>query len=308
MTLFGPAPKRRTDHRIIGRQFLDHINYTNSISLALSRHTTTTPKETMAAIPCAVDDSIIVIPEDVSSLWKSLDPAVRAALIESESKAAASSNGDDAAPSSSSSSSSAAGVQGRRALASSGPRIESSSHIGGSSFACRTSNPGWIKVRSDVYDEVKARREEELSAKVPVDIEVTLPDGRSLVEDKVRNEAEREETEERRVVRCFPSLIYNPIRRTPIASYSCFYYYTSVHNILYNPTTTNDDDEKTGGRQVPGVAHHPVRRRRHDLARARRLVRSLEGHVLVLRYRLRRRHGRDGRGRPRRGHGRPRAG
>jgi hypothetical protein len=76
-----------------------------------------------------------------------------------------------------------------------------------------------------VYDKVKARREEELSAKVPVDIEVTLPDGRSLVEDKVRNEAEREETEERRVVRSFPSLIYNPIRRTPIASYSCFYYY-----------------------------------------------------------------------------------
>ena len=143
----------------------------------------------MAAIPCAVDDSIIVIPEDVSSLWKSLDPAIRAALIESESKPAASSNGDDdAAPSSSSSSSSssAAGVQGRRALASSGPRIESSSHIGGSSFACRTSNPGWIKVRSDVYDEVKARREEELGAKVPADIEVTLPDGRSLAEDKVR--------------------------------------------------------------------------------------------------------------------------
>jgi hypothetical protein len=149
---------------------------------------TTTPKQTMAAIPCAVDDSIIVIPEDVSSLWKSLDPAIRAALIESESKSAASSNGDDdVAPSaSSSSSSSAAGVQGRRALASSGPRIESSSHIGGSSFACRTSNPGWIKVRSDVYDEVKARREEELGAKVPADIEVTLPDGRSLAEDKVR--------------------------------------------------------------------------------------------------------------------------
>jgi hypothetical protein len=129
------------------------------------------------------------VPEEISSLWKSLDPAVRAALIESETKA---SSNDDATASSSSSSSAAApssshgGAQGRRALASSGPRIESSSHIGGSSFVCRTSNPSWIKVRSDVYDEVRARREEELSVKVPVDIGVTLPDGKTLVEDKVR--------------------------------------------------------------------------------------------------------------------------
>ena len=124
------------------------------------------------------------VPEEISSLWKSLDPAVRAALIESESKA--SSNGDAMASSSSAASSSHGGAQGRRALASSGPRIESSSHIGGSSFVCRTSNPSWIKVRSDVYDEVRARREEELSVKVPVDIGVTLPDGKTLVEDKVR--------------------------------------------------------------------------------------------------------------------------
>ncbi len=154
----------------------------------------------MADVPC--DDGAVVIPEDVSSLWKSLDPAVRAALIESESKASSSSGGggDDAAPSSaddaaappsSSSSSSGGGAQGRRALASSGPRIESSSHIGGSSFVRRTSNPGWIKVRSDVYDEVRARREEELRAKVPVGIAVTLPDGNTLTEDKVRRK-ERE--------------------------------------------------------------------------------------------------------------------
>jgi len=189
----------------------------------------------MADIPCAVDDSIIVIPEDVSSLWKSLDPAVRAALIESESKAASSNGGDDAAsssadavPPSSSSGGAASGVQGRRALASSGPRIESSSHIGGSSFACRTSNPGWIKVRSDVYDEVRARREEELSAKVPVDIAVTLPDGNTLAEDKVRTKHRGREKSgvllacsgASCVVRCFPSLIYKPtIRRTRIASF-----------------------------------------------------------------------------------------
>ncbi|KAL3807763.1 hypothetical protein ACHAXA_000676 [Cyclostephanos tholiformis] len=134
------------------------------------------------------NDETIIVPEEVSSLWKSLDPSIRAALIESESKAG--NDGDDAAaPHSaaavlSSSGAGGGGTQGRRALASSGPRIESSSHIGGSSFVCRTANPSWIKVRSDVYDEIKARREEELSVKVPVDIGVTLPDGKTLVEDK----------------------------------------------------------------------------------------------------------------------------
>lgn len=123
------------------------------------------------------------IPEELSSLWKSLDPAIRAALIESETNAAATS--------SSSSSNNKAGLQGRRAKASSGPRIDASDAttttlIGGSSFTKRESNPGWIKVRSDVYDAVKARRDAELSGKVPVDIDVTLPDGKILVEDKVR--------------------------------------------------------------------------------------------------------------------------
>ena len=192
----------------------------------------------MADIPCAVDDSTVVIPEDVSSLWKSLDPAVRAALIESESMAA--SNGDaapaDAVPPPSSSSSGgggAAGVQGRRALASSGPRIESSSHIGGSSFVCRASNPGWIKVRSDVYDEVRARREEELSAKVPADIAVTLPDGNTLAEDKVRKKhRERENSYSsflgRRAVRRLSSRRLIPVRYT-----------VSVQNIQHTTTTEN---------------------------------------------------------------------
>ena len=120
------------------------------------------------------------IPEEVSSLWKSLDPAVRAALIESESNATASSaeSGDKAAK---------AGQQGRRANASSGPRMDDTSGnlIGGSSFVKREANPGWLKVRSDVYDAVKERRDKELAGKVPVDIEVTLPDGKTLVEDKV---------------------------------------------------------------------------------------------------------------------------
>jgi hypothetical protein len=135
-------------------------------------------KATMAAAAAAT------IPEELSSLWKSLDPAIRAALIESETNAAATS--------SSSSSNNKAGLQGRRAKASSGPRIDTDAGdatttlIGGSSFTKRESNPGWIKVRSDVYDAVKARRDAELSGKVPVDIDVTLPDGKILVEDKVR--------------------------------------------------------------------------------------------------------------------------
>ena len=57
--------------------------------------------------------------------------------------------------------------------------------IGGDSFVKRTANPQWIKVRSDVYDAVKERRQKELDSKVPVDIEVTLPDGKTLSEDKV---------------------------------------------------------------------------------------------------------------------------
>ena len=121
--------------------------------------------------------SAVSIPEEVSSLWKSLSPAVRAALIESESNAAAAAGDKETK----------AGLQGRRAKASTGPRMdETTTLIGGDSFVKRESNPGWIKVRGDVYDAVKGRREEELGKKVPVDIEVTLPDGKKLVEDKVR--------------------------------------------------------------------------------------------------------------------------
>ena len=122
------------------------------------------------------------IPEDVSSLWNSLDPAIRAALIESEIKT----NGD--ASSKSKQTNNEGGAQGRRALASGGPRMdETTKLIGGTSFVNREGNPGWIKVRSDVYDAVKAKRDGELSGKTPVDIEVTLPDGKTMVEDKVRH-------------------------------------------------------------------------------------------------------------------------
>ena len=111
-------------------------------------------------------------------MWESLDPAIRAALIESETKSDASSADAPA---------SKAGQQGRRALTSTGPRMDdtSSKFIGGDSFAKREANPGWIKVRGDVYDAVKGRRDEELSKKVPVDITVTMPDGKTLEGDKV---------------------------------------------------------------------------------------------------------------------------
>jgi len=125
----------------------------------------------------ASEDKATGIPDDVASMWKTLDPAIRAALIASESKEAE----DDKKEAS------GGGAEGRRAKASDGPRMDdtASKFIGGDSFTNRTSNPQWIKVRSDVYDAVKDRRQQELDAKVPVDIEVTMPDGKTLSADKV---------------------------------------------------------------------------------------------------------------------------
>ena len=125
------------------------------------------------------------IPEDVSSLWNSLDPAIRAALIESEIKTT---NGDaSSSKSKQQNNNEGGGAQGRRALASGGPRMDETTRlIGGTSFVNRQLNPTWIKVRSEVYDAVKGKRDAELSGKTPVEIEVTLPDGKTMVEDKVR--------------------------------------------------------------------------------------------------------------------------
>lgn len=78
------------------------------------------------------------------------------------------------------------GQQGRRAKASSGPRMDADAvkqHIGGDSFVARTANPEWLKTRSAVYEAVKQRRVEELSHKTPVDITVTMPDGKVLDKD-----------------------------------------------------------------------------------------------------------------------------
>jgi threonyl-tRNA synthetase len=75
--------------------------------------------------------------------------------------------------------------QGRRAKASSGPLMDTDKKlIGGDSFVERTKNPEWLKARDEVYAKIKARRDEELSKKIPVDITVTMPDGTVLDKDK----------------------------------------------------------------------------------------------------------------------------
>ena len=78
------------------------------------------------------------------------------------------------------------GAQGRRAKASTGPRMEEGAGklIGGDSFVKRTANPEWLKTRVSVYDKIKERRQQELSTKKPVDITVTMPDGKVLKENK----------------------------------------------------------------------------------------------------------------------------
>jgi threonyl-tRNA synthetase len=76
------------------------------------------------------------------------------------------------------------GLQGRRAKASSGPRIETGLSIGKDSFVTRTKNPEWLQQRNTVYDAIKARRTVELDCKIPAPITVTMPDGNVLLQSK----------------------------------------------------------------------------------------------------------------------------
>ena len=78
------------------------------------------------------------------------------------------------------------GLQGRRATASAGPRMDdtTTSLIGGSCFTKRTKDSPWIKAREETYEVIAQRREAELSSKVQVPITVTLPDGKTLSENK----------------------------------------------------------------------------------------------------------------------------
>lgn len=78
---------------------------------------------------------------------------------------------------------SSGGAQGRRAKAGSGPKIEGAK-IGGDSYTGRVKDPSWLKDRVSVYDTVKARRAAELTTKRPVDITVTMPDGKTIEQDK----------------------------------------------------------------------------------------------------------------------------
>lgn len=86
----------------------------------------------------------------------------------------------------SSSSATKDGLQGRRAKASTGPRIDAgdSKLIGGDSFVQRSANPDWLKTRESVYGTIKQRREQELATKTPVDITITMPDGKELKANK----------------------------------------------------------------------------------------------------------------------------
>mmetsp|Transcript_13989 Transcript_13989/g.17003 ORF Transcript_13989/g.17003 Transcript_13989/m.17003 type:complete len:803 (+) Transcript_13989:108-2516(+) len=78
------------------------------------------------------------------------------------------------------------GLQGRRANASSGPRMDdkTSTLIGGDSFTKRTKDPEWITVRETTYKKVAERRAAELETKKPVPISVTMPDGNVIEKNK----------------------------------------------------------------------------------------------------------------------------
>ena len=78
------------------------------------------------------------------------------------------------------------GMQGRRAVASAGPRMDDSTNklIGGSSFDKRTKDPEWIQKRLELYNQVAERRAEELKAKKLIPIKVTMPDGKVLEKNK----------------------------------------------------------------------------------------------------------------------------
>ena len=99
------------------------------------------------------------------------------------------------------------GLQGRRANLESGPRIASTTSpstssttkvlIGGNSFQTRTPNPSWIADRERAYDEIAARRAEELALKQPVPIIVTMPDGTVLTESRKGGKKGEEEQGER---------------------------------------------------------------------------------------------------------------
>lgn len=91
----------------------------------------------------------------------------------------------DAKSSNKGSGSSSGGVQGRRTIQSSGPKMESDGTLlGKDSFVKRQANPSWLEERVKIFDEIDAKRKEEMSSKTPTAISVTMPDGNVLEKDK----------------------------------------------------------------------------------------------------------------------------
>ena len=92
----------------------------------------------------------------------------------------------DVVASSSASKQAKEGAQGRRAKASTGPRMDDTSKkmIGGDSFLKRTKDPSWLQDRETVYAKIKERRQQELDTKQKVTITVTMPDGKVLDKTK----------------------------------------------------------------------------------------------------------------------------
>ena len=73
------------------------------------------------------------------------------------------------------------GKQGRRAKASTGPRMDESGELLGTTcFDKRTNKPEWLKDRLATYESISQLRAKELESKAPVAIQVTLPDGKVL--------------------------------------------------------------------------------------------------------------------------------
>ena len=200
---------------------------------------------------------------EARAFWTSLDPAVRAELVALESKeaccpvgsAAGEAAGDAAAPArGGGGAGGGGGAQGRRANAESGPRIDGAALIGGDSFVAREANPGWLQARRDVYDAVKARRDAELRAKVPQDIEVTLPDGKVLAADRVRVGSSAPIRACRARLKC--------VHLLPLVAFG-----DSIHD--FNFWTCCIGDATAGGRPVPVLAYHAVRRGREHRPRPR---------------------------------------
>ena len=83
------------------------------------------------------------------------------------------------------------GLQGRRAVAGSGPQIMtaiSNQTLGGTCFTQRTAHPAWLQSRLAMYDQIATQRAAEQATKQSVPITVTLPDGRVLDKDNKTGE------------------------------------------------------------------------------------------------------------------------